>query len=116
MTKPLLTDVQRESLLANGRARAAGQAIDPQPVVRLFTPDAHAVWMLTELDPTDGDNAYGLVDLGISMPELGHVSISALEGIVGPNNMPVARDLYFEAQRPLSEYLRLAVENGSVID
>ena len=24
MTKPLLTDAQRESLLANGRARAAG--------------------------------------------------------------------------------------------
>jgi hypothetical protein len=33
-------------------------------VVRLFTPDAHATWLLAALDPTDGDTAYGLIDLG----------------------------------------------------
>ena len=116
MTKPLLTDAQRESLLANGRARAAGQAIDPQPVVRLFTPDAHATWLLVALNPADGDTAYGLIDLGISMPELGHVKLSDLASIVGPNKLPVMRDRYFQAVRPLSEYLRLAQENGSIVD
>ncbi len=40
--KPLITDAQRAQLLANGRARAEGQALDPLPVVRLFTLDAHA--------------------------------------------------------------------------
>jgi hypothetical protein len=71
MPQPLITEDERAQLLANGEARAAGQAIDPLPVVRLFTPDAHATWLLAALDPADGDTAYGLIDLGIGMPELG---------------------------------------------
>lgn len=39
MTQPLTTADERAQLLANGAARAAGQSIDPLPVVRLFTPD-----------------------------------------------------------------------------
>ena len=112
----LITEDERERLLAHGRARAAGEAIDPLPVVRLFTPDAHATWLLTSLDPVDGDTAYGLIDLGISMPELGTVKLSDLASIVGPRQQPVMRDRYFQAIRPLSEYLRLAQENGSVVD
>jgi hypothetical protein len=69
--KPLITEDERRRLLAHGQARAAGRAIDPLPVVRLFTPDAHATWLLAALDPADGDTAYGLIDLGIRMPELG---------------------------------------------
>ncbi|MBN9368429.1 MAG: hypothetical protein BGO36_04645 [Burkholderiales bacterium 68-10] len=112
----LITDEERVQLLAHGQARAAGRAIDPLPVVRLFTPDAHATWLLAALDPEDGDTAWGVVDLGISMPELGIVKLSDLASIVGPNKQPVMRDRYFEAVRPLSEYLRLAQENGSIVD
>jgi hypothetical protein len=71
MNAPLVTEEQRAALLVNGRPAAAGEAIDPLPVVRLFTPDAHATWLLASLDPADGDTAYGLIDLGIGMPELG---------------------------------------------
>ena len=46
MTEPLTTDQERAELLAHGQSRAAGLAIDPLPVVRLFTPDAHATWLL----------------------------------------------------------------------
>ena len=113
---PLITEDERRQLLAYGQARAAGQAIDPLPVVRLFTPDAHATWLLAALDPADGDTAHGLIDLGISMPELGTVKLSDLAAIVGPRQQPVMRDRYFQAVRPLSEYLRLAQENGSVVD
>ena len=113
---PLITENERRLLLVHGQIRATGQAIDPLPVVRLFTPDAHATWLLTSLDPVDGDTAYGLIDLGISLPELGTVKLSDLASIVGPNKLPVTRDLYFQAMRPLSEYLRLAQENGSVVD
>ena len=113
---PLTTEDERVLLLANGQARAAGQDVDPLPVVRLFTPDAHATWLLASLDPADGDTAYGLIDLGISMPELGHIKLSDLTSIVGPNKQPVMRDLYFQAVHPLSEYLRLAQENGSIVD
>ena len=112
----LITEDERRQLLAYGQARAAGQTIDPLPVVRLFTPDAHATWLLAALDPTDGDTAHGLIDLGISMPELGTVKLSDLAAIVGPRQQPVMRDRYFQAVRPLSEYLRLAQENGSVVD
>ena len=114
--KTLITDEQRAQLLANGRARAEGAGTDPLPVVKLFTPDAHATWLLTELDPEDGDTAYGLCDLGLGMPEEGTVRLSELASIVGPLKRPVERDLYFVATRTLSEYTRLAQRNGSIID
>ena len=116
MPQPLATDPERAQLLANGEARAAGEAIDPMPVVRLFTPDAHATWLLASLDPADGDTAWGVMDVGIGMPELGEIKLSDLASIVGPNKRPVMRDQYFKAVRPLSEYLRLAQENGSIVD
>ena len=116
MTQPLFTADQRAQLLANGQARASDRNLDPLPVVRLFALDAHATWLLDSLDPTDGDTAYGLIDLGLGMPELGTVKLSDLESIVGPRKQPVMRDRYFQAARPLSEYLRLAQENGSVLD
>ncbi len=116
MTKPLITAEQRAQLLAVGEARAAGQSIDPMPVARLFTPDAHATWLLASLDPDDGDTAYGLIDLGIGMPALGTVKLSDLAAIVGPRKRPVMRDSYFQPVRRLSEYVRLAQENGSITD
>ena len=116
VVNPLITDEERTQLLAHGQALAAGQVIDPLPVVRLFTPDAHATWLLAALNPTDGDSAWGVMDVGIGMPELGHIKLSDLASIVGPRQQPVMRDRYFQAVRPLSEYLRLAQENGSVVD
>lgn len=116
MTQPLVTAEQRAQLLAVGAARAAGQAVDPQPAVRLFTPDAHAIWLLAALDPADDDTAWGLIDLGIGRPELGTVKLSDLADIVGPQRRPVLRDLYFRAARPLSEYVQLAQRDGSIPD
>ena len=116
MTEPLTTDQEHAQLLANGRDRAAGLVIDPLPVVRLFTPDAHATWLLASLDPADGDTAFGIMDVGIGMPDLGEIRLSDLASIVGPNKQRVMRDRYFKAVRPLSEYLRLAQENGSITD
>ena len=116
MTQPLITAEQHAQLLAVGEARANGQSIDPMPVVRLFTPDAHATWLLAALDPADGDTAWGLIDLGIGMPALGTVKLSELAGIVGPQRRPVLRDVYFHAARPLSEYVLLAQRDGSVPD
>ena len=62
-----ITDQQFELLLANGRLGRACQekdeAFDPRPVVKLFTPDAGATWLLTEIDPEAPDIATGLCDL-----------------------------------------------------
>ena len=116
MTPPLVTEDERARLLAHGQARAAGQHADPLPVIRLFTPDAHAIWLLASLDPADGDTAYGLIDLGIGMPALGTVKLSDLASIVGPRKQPVMRDRCFQPVRRLSEYVRLAQEDGSIPD
>lgn len=116
MKQPLITAEDRARLLEHGQARADGLTIDPLPVVRLFTPDAHATWLLVALDPADGDTAYGLMDLGIGIPEMGVVQLSALASIVGPRQQRVMRDRFFQSVRPISEYLQLAQENGSIVD
>ena len=54
MTK-FITDAQRAQLLANGRRTIENEDFDPLPVVKLFTPDASATWLLTEIDPDDED-------------------------------------------------------------
>ncbi|MDB5723494.1 MAG: transposase, partial [Novosphingobium sp.] len=58
----LITDDIRAALLANGDITKAGTDHDPFPVVKLFTPDAGATWLLTELDPDEPDIAFGLCD------------------------------------------------------
>jgi len=112
----LLTESARAQLLAHGAARVRGEHDDPFPVVKLYTPDFHAVWLLAALDPADGDTAYGLCDAGLGSPELGTVSIRYLESMRGPNGYPVARDHSFVAARRLSEYLERARTDGSISD
>jgi hypothetical protein len=110
-----LTDEQRERMLANAAARAQGVDLDPLPVVKLYTLDAGAAWLLTELD-TDGDKAYGLCDAGTGSPELGHVSLAALEGVTGPRGMRIVADPHFHARQRLSGYLADAQRDGSITD
>jgi hypothetical protein len=110
----LITDEQRAELLRNGAESAQAEDFDPMPVVKLFTPDAGATWLLTELDPQDEDLAFGLCDLGLGCPELGYVRLSEIEGVRGPLGLPVERDLHFTARHRLSEYARLARAEGAI--
>ncbi|RVU18487.1 DUF2958 domain-containing protein [Methylobacterium oryzihabitans] len=110
----LLTDEQRALLLANGRITAEGQDHDPFPVVKLFTPDAGATWLLTEINPDEPDIAFGLCDLGSGHPEIGHVRLSDLAGMRGPLKQPVELDPHFRPDRPLSRYYELALARGYV--
>lgn len=122
MTEPnaLFTSEQRERLAANWRAtlpadpRNEPNDLDPRPVVRLFTPDASAVWLLTELDEARG-LAFGLCDLGMGFPELGYVSLAELEALRGPWGLRVERDTAFVADRPLSAYTRQALAAGRIV-
>jgi len=103
----LITKAQTEQLLANGRAQSAAidqdaGALDFQPVVKLFTPDAQCTWLLTELD-TDG-LAFGLCDLGMGEPELGYVSMLELAAVRGKLGLPIERDLHFVANKTISAY------------
>ena len=65
----LMTNTQRTQLLENGRMSRKTDDFVPPPVVKLFTPDANATLLLTELDPEDADRAFGLCDLGLGSPD-----------------------------------------------
>ena len=110
----LITDAQRVLLLANGRESLQDADFDPAPVVKLFTPDAGATWLLTEIDPDDHDHAFGLCDLGLGAPELGWVSLQELETVRGQLGLPVERDLHFRAEKRLSAYARDARLAGRI--
>ncbi len=111
----LLTETQRQVLVANGLATVGGHEGDHTPVVKLFTPDANCTWLLTELDPVDPDIAFGLCCLGMGCPELGSVRISELESVRGPLGLAVERDLHFEADKTLSAYADVARSAGRII-
>lgn len=111
----LITDMQRTQLLANGRQSLTDEDFDPLPVVKLFTPDAGANWLLTDIDPRDGDLAFGLCDLGLGFPELGNVSLTELATVRGGLGLPVERDLHFSATKPISEFAREARLGGRIV-
>lgn len=104
---PLLTGEQRLDLMANATLSHHGDT-DHWPVVKLFTPDANATWLLTELDPEDGDTAFGLCDLGLGCPEIGYVSLAEIATVRGRLRLPVERDLWWQAKGPLSAYASAA--------
>ena len=110
----LLTPDQRAALLANGRRSAGSAHIDPHPVVKLFTPDANATWLLTEIDPGEPDRAFGLCDLDLGFPEPGYVALSELRSLRGPLGFPVEADQGFVADRPLSNYAAEAQAEGRI--
>ena len=111
----LITDEQRVLLLTNGRESLQTPDFDPAPVVKLFTPDAGAAWLLTEIDPDDHEQAFGLCDLGLGAPELGWVSLQELMTVRGRLGLQVERDLHFRAEKRLSAYARDARLAGRVV-
>ena len=111
----LITDELRAQLLANGQRSIEDEAFDPLPVVKLFTPDAGATWLLTEIDPNDHDHAFGLCDPGLGFPELGYVSLAELQAVRGRFGLPVERDLHFKATKTISAYAREARLAGRIV-
>lgn len=110
----LITEEDMRTLLENGRRAAANPNYDPYPVLKLFTPDADATWLISQADPDEPDILFGLCDLGVGFPELGAVRLSEIAAIRGPVGLPVERDTAFRAERPISEYADLANEAGSI--
>lgn len=111
----LIPEELRAQLLANGRLSTQNENFDPPPVVKLFTPDAGATWLLTEIDPDDDDRAFGLCDLGLGFPELGYVRLMELAVVRGRLGLPVERDLHFKADKPISVYAREARLAGRIV-
>ncbi|MET3497086.1 DUF2958 domain-containing protein [Variovorax boronicumulans] len=113
----LITPELRLQLLANGKASRDAPHFDPYPAAKWFGPCGAATWLITELDPNDQDTDYGLGDLGMGSPELGHVSIRELTSIrLMRGTLGIERDLYWKANKPLSTYARLARLAGRIVD
>ena len=116
----LVTSAQRQKLIENGRAQLAAidrqdQVLDFEPVVKIFTPDGNATWLLTEINDPDIDLAFGLCDLGLGHPELGYVTLSELDAARGPLGLPLERDLHFVATRTLAAYAEISREHRRIV-
>ena len=107
----LLSVEDRVRLLVN----AIADERDHPPVIKLFTPDGAATWLISECDPDDPDRLFGLCDLGLGFPELGYVSLEEIAAIRGPLGLPVERDEHFVAEKPLSVYADEARVSGRVV-
>lgn len=108
--RTLLTVADQVQLLIN-----ALNGGDNFPVVKLFTPDAAATWLISEVDPDDPDRLFGLCDLGLGYPELGYVSLAEITAVKGTLGLPVERDLDFVADKPLSAYAEEAHGKGRIV-
>lgn len=88
---------------------------DPAPVLKLFTPDTGATWLLKEIDPEERDRAFGLCDLGLGFPELGWVILRELATIRGRLGLPIERDLSFQAEKRLRAHARDTRHTGRIV-
>lgn len=112
----LITPEQERELLRQGtESEANPEAIHPhKPVVKIF--GGPATWLISEASPSDPDRLFGLCDLGMGFPELGYVSRSELEQVrIPPYGLPLERDLYFEADRTVTEYAKEARTHRRIV-
>ena len=107
----LVTVEDRVRLLVN----ALADERDHFPVLKLFTPDASATWLISECDIDQPNRLFGLCDLGFGCAELGWVSLEEIEQVRGHLGLPVERDLHFRADKPISAYAAEARVKGRII-
>lgn len=120
LLEPLLTPEILLALIANGRrAEAAAKTaddshFDPLPVVKIFTPDANATWLLTEADPHNPDMMFGLADTGQGFPELGWCSLKEIASVRGSLGLVVERDEHFRPDKTIKTYAAEAAALGRI--
>ena len=111
ITKEIRTKLEANAATSENAHLMPDVHIDHRPVVKLFNPAGAATWLLTEIE---GDIAFGLCDLGMGSPELGSVSITELEAVQGPLGIGIERDMYFTADKTISQYAAAARADGCI--
>ena len=106
----LLTQDQRERLIANGQTQG-----DHVAVVKFFSPVGAATWLFSELD-ADGDTLFGLCDLGFGCPEMGSASLAEIAAVTLPFGLTIERDLCFGGRFPLTIYADAARLCGGITE
>lgn len=116
----LLTTEDRRQLVENGKLnRNTSSRIrdnDFAPVVQLYSETSAATWLLSEIDPSNPDIAWGLIDVGDGKPEFGSVRISWLETPRGPLAIGVKRLDGWHAKGKMSAYVAAAIGAGRIVD
>ena len=110
----LFTASEEKRLKENGVSSQDGVDVHHKPVVKLFTPDGNATWLLSEIHPDDPDLAFGLCDLGLGSPELGYVSLSELAAVRGAFGLPIEKDLHVTFDKTVEEYADAARLTGRI--
>lgn len=108
----LYTQTQYELLVKNGLPENTDQ--DHPPVVKWFTPDANATWLVSEI--LDDETAFGLCDMGHGFPELGYISLKDITEYVSPFGNKIERDISFEGKFPMSVYHEAARSMQMITD
>jgi hypothetical protein len=103
MAYRFLPDRIHKELIANSRYNASS-CRRLFPVVKLFSPDANAVWLFTKVLRNNFNVAYGLIDIGQGNPHLGYVDLQLLSTARGRMGLPVERDLNFAPDYDLWVY------------
>jgi hypothetical protein len=111
---PALHFVLRANAVSAHVAEAKGEAFDPGPVVKFFSPVGAATWLATELYD-DGDTLFGLADLGFGCPELGCFSLSEIASVTLPFGLGIERDQSFATTHPLSVWADSARRSGAIL-
>ncbi len=105
----LLTPELRAQRLAN----AADPSADHVPVAKFFNPLGAGVRLVTMLEP-DGDTLHGIADLDMDCTEYGTFSLAELRTFDVGLGLGIERDILFETTAPISVWLDIANEVGSI--
>ena len=109
----LITKAARQQLAENFRETECGlNPMDLRPVVKLFYPAGTATWLLAYTLPDQPEIAWGLADLGLGYPETGDIYLPELYLFRGRFNLGIERDLHFQADMSIGEYLEKARIDG----
>ena len=112
MRMKLVTAKLREKLLRNGARPGA----DPIPVLKLFDPGGAGTWLIAEMNPEAPDRLFGLGQPSLaSPPELGVVSLAAMQHCRGRSGLGIERDRCFTGRHPLSVYAEAARRAGHIV-
>lgn len=123
----LISAAHRAKLIANGKANAfhpRQQINNIPPVCWIYDELSKATWLLTEIDRTNSDRAWGLIDAGDGKPDFEHVSLRELEDCHQTITLGDGSTITIGAQAMkdwhakglLSDYISAAAKAGRIVE
>lgn len=122
-----ISAADRARLITNGKANPFNprqQINNVPPVCWIYDELSKATWLLTEIDRTNPDRAWGLVDAGDGKPDFEHVSLRELEechqsitlGDGTRINIGAQAMKGWDAKGPISAYIAAAAKAGRIVE